>query len=161
MLVQSRPGLVEVRWVYVHDLSGTHRDEYFYSTDTTLTAQEVLEEYTGRWNVETTFEEARAVLGPGEHAGLVRENGDACRAVLVGVVQRGGMMYWLLPAEDQDQGSVEWEGKQSITFSDAITAVRRWLWTHWVFPQAGHAEAFEKLPEAFQRSLLYALAPAA
>jgi len=80
---------------------------------------------------------------------------------LLGLYSVAALMYWLLPAEDQDQGSVEWEGKQSITFSDAITAVRRWLWTHWVFPQAGHAEAFEKLPEAFQRSLLYALAPAA
>jgi len=28
--------LVPIRWVYVHDLSGTHRDEYFYTTDTTL-----------------------------------------------------------------------------------------------------------------------------
>src|SRR5205085_10979854 len=45
-------GLVEVRWVYVHDLTGTHRDEYFYSTDATMTAQAIIEEYTGRWNIE-------------------------------------------------------------------------------------------------------------
>jgi hypothetical protein len=154
-------GLVEVRWVYVHDLSGTHRDEYFYSTDTTLTAQEVLEEYTGRWNVETTFEEARAYLGLESTRGWCEKTVMRAEPCLLGLYSVAALMYWLLPAEDQDQGSVEWEGKQSITFSDAITAVRRWLWTHWVFPQAGHAEAFEKLPEAFQRSLLYALAPAA
>ncbi len=29
-------GLVPVRWVFVHDCSGTHRDEYFYSTDPAL-----------------------------------------------------------------------------------------------------------------------------
>lgn len=52
-----------VRWVYVHDLTGTHRDEFFYSTDVTLTAQQILEEYTGRWNIETTFEDSRAYLG--------------------------------------------------------------------------------------------------
>src|SRR5262249_14355684 len=28
-------GLVEVRWVYVRDLAGTHRDEYFFTTDVT------------------------------------------------------------------------------------------------------------------------------
>jgi hypothetical protein len=56
---------------------------------------------------------------------------------------------------------VAWEGKQAVTFSDAITAVRRWLWTHWVFPRAGHDAAFEKLPEEFRQLLLYALAPAA
>src|SRR5262245_12311728 len=29
-------GLVEVLWVFVHDLSGTHRDEYFFTTDVTM-----------------------------------------------------------------------------------------------------------------------------
>ena len=56
---------------------------------------------------------------------------------------------------------MEWEGKDTVTFSDAIAAVRRWLWTEWVFPQAGHADTFAKLPAAFRQSLLYALAPAA
>jgi hypothetical protein len=60
---QAGQGLVPVRWVYVHDLSGTHRDEYFYSTDVGMTPQEIIEEYTGRWNIETTFEDARAYLG--------------------------------------------------------------------------------------------------
>jgi hypothetical protein len=46
-------GLVEVRWLYVQDKSGTHRDEYFYSTNATMTPQEIIEEYTGRWNIET------------------------------------------------------------------------------------------------------------
>src|SRR5258708_5191358 len=54
-----------------------------------------------------------------------------------------------------------WEGRQRVPLLDAFTAVRRWLWTHWVFPRAGHAEAFAKVPEAFRRFLLYALAPVA
>ena len=57
--------------------------------------------------------------------------------------------------------AVAWAGKTAVTFSDAITAVRCWLWTHWVFPRAGHAEAFAKLPEEFRQFLLHALAPAA
>jgi hypothetical protein len=48
-----------------------------------------------------------------------------------------------------------------VTFSDAITAVRRWLWARWVFPQVDHADTFTKLPVAFQQLLLYGLAPAA
>lgn len=28
--------IVEVRWVYVHDGTGTHRDEYFFTTDITM-----------------------------------------------------------------------------------------------------------------------------
>ena len=39
-------------WVYVKDQSGTHRDEYFYSTGTSKTAVEMIEAYAGRWNLE-------------------------------------------------------------------------------------------------------------
>jgi hypothetical protein len=49
--------------VFVHDLTGTHRDEYFLTTDVAMTAQEVIETYVGRWNEETTFQEMRSYLG--------------------------------------------------------------------------------------------------
>ena len=49
---KSGEGLVEVLWVYVHDLSGTHRDSYLFSTDPTLPVARVIETYTGRWNIE-------------------------------------------------------------------------------------------------------------
>jgi hypothetical protein len=56
-------GLVAVRWVFVHDRSGTHRDEYVFATDLTITVAEVIEHYVGRWNEETTFQEMRSYLG--------------------------------------------------------------------------------------------------
>lgn len=154
-------GLVPVRWVYVHDLTGTHRDEYFYSTDVDMTPQEIIEAYTERWNIETTFEDARAYLGLESTCGWCERTVGRAEPGLLGLYSVVALMYWLLPPADQDQGVVEWEGKQTVTFSDAISAVRRWLWTHWVFPQAGHAETFAKLPEGFQQFLLDALAPAA
>src|SRR5207248_41811 len=60
---KSGVGLVPVCWVYVHDLTGTHRDDYLYSTDVQLRAQPIIERYTERWNIETTFAEMRAFLG--------------------------------------------------------------------------------------------------
>ena len=154
-------GLVPVRWVYVHDLTGTHRDEYFYSTDITMTAQEMIEEYTGRWNIETTFEDSRAYLGLESTRGRCARTVSRAEPCLLGLYSVVALLYWLLPPEEQEQGAVEWEGKATVTFSDAITAVRRWLWTRWVFPRAGHGQTFAKLPEAFQQFLLAALAPAA
>jgi hypothetical protein len=154
-------GLVPVRWVYVHDLSGTHRDEYFYSTDVDMTPQEIIEEYTGRWNIETTFEEARAYLGLESTRGWCEQTVSRAEPCLLGLYSVVALLYWLLPPADQDQGAVEWAGKATVTFADAISAVRRWLWVHWVLPQAGHAETFAKLPQAFQQLLLSALAPAA
>src|SRR5256885_4491598 len=58
----GRP-LVPLRWVFVHDLTGTHRDEYFFTTDVALTPTAVIETYTGRWNIETTFQEMRSYVG--------------------------------------------------------------------------------------------------
>ena len=54
--------LVEVRWVYVHDCTGTHRDEYFFTTDVTMRPQQIVECYTQRWSIETTFQECREYL---------------------------------------------------------------------------------------------------
>lgn len=154
-------GLVPVRWVFVHDLTGTHRDEYFYSTDLDMTPQEIIEEYTGRWNIETTFADARAYLGLESTRGRCARTIGRAEPCLLGLYSVAALMYGLLPPEDQEHGVVDWAGKDTVTFADAITAVRRWRWAHWVFPQVGHAEAFAKLPEAFRQLLLSALAPAA
>jgi hypothetical protein len=50
---QSGEGLVTVRWVYVHDVTGSHRDEYFFTTDVGMSGAEVIETYVARWNEET------------------------------------------------------------------------------------------------------------
>ena len=56
-------GVVEVRWVYVCDREGGHRDEYFFTTDLSMSEVEIIESYTGRWNIETTFQECKEHLG--------------------------------------------------------------------------------------------------
>jgi len=154
-------GLVELKWVFVHDLTGTHRDEYFYSTDVKMTPQAIIEEYTGRWNIETTFEDARAYLGLESTHGWCERTVGRAEPCLFGLYSVVALIYWLLPSADQEQGAVEWEGKQNVTFSDAITAVRRWLWLEWVFAIPGYKPVFEKLSRPFRSLLLHALAPAA
>ncbi|HZT82946.1 MAG TPA: transposase [Gemmataceae bacterium] len=158
---KSGKGLVPVRWVYVHDLTGTHRDEYFYSTDVAMTAQQVIESYTARWNVETTFAELRACLGLETTRGRCQQTVLRAEPCLFGLYSVVALWFEQLPAERQAETGVEWEGKQGVTFSDALTAVRRWLWADGVFTTAGHDTAFAKLPEPFRQALLRALAPAA
>jgi hypothetical protein len=87
---KAAQGLVEVLWVYVHDASGTHRDEYFFSTDLSMTAQSVIETYARRWNLETTFQEMRSYIGLETTRGWKKET-VLRGAVLVRVVQRGGL----------------------------------------------------------------------
>ena len=56
---------------------------------------------------------------------------------------------------------MEWPGKAGVTFSDAITSVRRWLWREWVFARAGGSTVIDQFPEPLHKALFYALAPAA
>lgn len=38
--------LVSLRWIFVHDLTGTHRDEYFFTTDVAMSVATVIERPT-------------------------------------------------------------------------------------------------------------------
>jgi hypothetical protein len=153
-------GLVPIRWVFVRDVEGTHRDEYFFTTDVGLTAEAVIGHYAGRWNLETTFQEARAHLGFGTTRGRCRPTVLRAGPCLLGLYTVVALLYHALP-EGQRVGGVQWAGKKGVTFSDALCSVRRWLWAEAVLPQAGAPGAIEKLPGPVQELLLTTLAPAA
>ncbi len=153
--------LVEVRWVFVHDVTGHHRDEYFYTTDVTMSVQDIIETYVGRWNEETTFQEMRSYLGLETTRGWTKKTVLRAAPCLFGLYTVVAALYSQLPKRYARIRAVEWPGKQDVTFSDAITAVRRWLWLVWVFSILGFRTAFEKLPRPFRTLLLHALAPTA
>jgi hypothetical protein len=154
-------GLVKVLWVFVHDLTGTHRDEYFFTTDVRLTGKQVIEYFTGRWSIETTFQEMRAYLGLETTRGRKKDTVLRMAPCLFGLYTVVAILFAQMPARYRRVRVIDWVGKNDVTFSDAITAVRRWLWQEWVFAIPGHHVAFSKLRRPFQAMLLYALAPAA
>jgi len=154
-------GLVPVRRVFVRDLSGTHRDEYFFTTDLTLTPKQIVETFTGRWSIETTFQERRAYLGLETTRGWSEKTVLRAAPCLFGLFSVIALLYALLPANQTRVAAITWPGKTDRTFSDAITAVRRWLWVHWIFATPPHHTAFSKISRPIKAVLLYALAPAA
>src|SRR4051812_36142346 len=157
---KSGAGLVPIRWVFVRDRDGTHRDEFFFTTDPALDPVKIIETYTARWNLETTFQELRSLLGLETTRGWCRSTVLRMAPCLFGLYTAVALLYRALP-ESKRSGRVEWPGKTGVTFSDALMAVRRWLWREWVFPQAGVDSVVQKLPEPVQDLLLYGLAPAA
>ena len=158
---KSGEGLVEVRWVYVHDLSGTHRDSYLFSTDPAMPVARLIETYTGRWNIETTFQEMRAYLGLETTRGRTKTTVLRAAPCLFGLYSVVALLYAALPAEATAGVTVSYRGKAAVTFSDAISVLRRQLWLEGVFESHGQAEAFRNLPRPLQAVLLAALAPAA
>jgi hypothetical protein len=63
--VWHHPGLpiIPLRWVLVRDPRGRFDPQALLSTDSTLSAVEIVGYYVRRWQVEVTFEEARRHLG--------------------------------------------------------------------------------------------------
>jgi hypothetical protein len=52
---KSGAGLVAIRWVFVRDR--THRYDFLFSTDSALDPVTIIETYTARWNLETSFQD--------------------------------------------------------------------------------------------------------
>lgn len=152
-------GLVPIRWVYVKDVTGTHRDEYLLTTDARLTAGTAISLYCGRWSTETTFQECRSCLGLETTRGRCRSTVTRAAPCLFGLYSATAVLYHALPGAKRT-GGVRWAGKATVTFSDALTAVRRWVWADGVFPQAGADTAISELPPNVRELLLSALAPA-
>src|SRR5262249_60898458 len=53
-------------------------------------------------------------------------------------------LYSQLPRRYARVRGVQWAGKQDVSFSDAITAVRRWLWLEGGFALPGYKPGFAK-----------------
>jgi hypothetical protein len=158
---RSGEALVAVRWVYVHDCTGTHRDEYFFTTDLSLCPKRIVECYTQRWSIETTFQECREYLklespkGYGQHTVL------RFTPCLFGLYTIVVLLYLQLPPSSRTLRAVFWRGKATVTFSDMMTSVRRVFWEQWYFQTEGDPQEFSKLSQSLQDTILYALAPAA
>jgi hypothetical protein len=152
--------LVPIRWAFVHDRDGTHRDEYFYSTDPRFDVRRIVETYTGRWSVETTFQETRSELHVQTTRGWSRPTVLRAVPCLFGLDSIVAMLYATLP-QGRRVGGVTWPGKATVTFSDALSAVRRWIWAEGVFAHAPEGPSVQKLPPPIREVLYAALAPAA
>ncbi len=155
-------GLVPIRWVFVRDITGTHRDEYFYSTDADLTPARIGSWFTARWSIETTFQEVREHLGfetPRQYVAKSVLRTAPCLLGLFSVIS-------LIFAEHTRRHRIkvratEWYIKTEPTFSDAIATVRRLFWNATVFEKPSYHEGLEKIPPKLRNLLLDHLCHAA
>jgi hypothetical protein len=155
-------GLVPLRWVFVHDVQGTHRDEYFFTTDPNLRGPRIISLCTARWPIETTFQEMRAHLGFETPRQRVAKSVLRTGPCLLGLFS----VICLIFAEHSRHHRIRlrvtcWYAKTDPTFSDAIATVRRLLWSQTLFAGLSHGKALTKLPPRFKTVLLDCLSQAA
>ena len=157
----GKAGLVPVRWTFVHDPQG-ERDDYFYSTDPTLTSRQIVELFAARWAVEVTFEEAKGLLGFETTRQRCEKSVLRSGPCLLGLFSVVSLIY----AELAKAGKVKGYGtpcyaKCNPTFADALASVRRLFWERIILLQAPHGRLATKLPATLKELLLEHLAAAA
>jgi hypothetical protein len=153
-----------IRWVCVlGDAKADLHDAFFFCSDVTPQASWIIERYARRWNIEVTFEEARALLGLETTRHWCRQSVLRVTPILLGLFTAVALIWEQLP---KTRRQVCWTAtpcysKQSITFADALAAVRRELWETSLLRHRRNERCLDRLPPALHKTLLWHLAAAA
>jgi hypothetical protein len=149
---RSSHGVVEIKWVFVRDLTGTHRDEYLYTTDTTMSPENIISLYTSRWAIEVTFQECKG------HLRLEKTCVWSEASVLTLVPLLFGCYSAIVLMGSQQASSMKiWPGKINITFSDMLLTLRRNTWKNLIFKDTEVPQGLCGIEVGFKRQLLDAL----
>jgi hypothetical protein len=151
--------LVPIRWVYVHDKTRHSSGRQFLHLQAEALAA------TDHRSFHRTLVErdhvpgSTGVLGPRNHLRMDSEH-RAPRQRCLGCMRSWCLLYLQLLARARGN-LVQWSGRKHLTFSDVITAVRRWLWLEWAFKNHADHRPFARLSAKTPQLVLYALAQAA
>jgi hypothetical protein len=121
--------VVPIRWVLIRDPERRFAPQALLCTDLAQDPAQIIEWFVQRWQVEVTFQEARAHLGV-ETQRQWSEKAIArttpCLLALFSIVT---LLAGRLPARERRQVAIAaWYLKPRPTFSDALAVVRRSLW---------------------------------
>jgi hypothetical protein len=125
-----RPGtpVLPVRWVLVRDPDNRRAPQAFFSTDVSIDPARIIALFVRRWQIEVTFAETRAHLGV-ETQRQWSDNAIArTTPALLGLYSLVTLWAGELLNSKSTPYAAAWYQKTSLTFSDAIGAVRMALW---------------------------------
>jgi hypothetical protein len=118
-------GATAVRWVVVRDPEGKRRDEVFFTTEMDLRVRAIVEIFVCRWSIETTFQEARALLGLETLRNRTVEAVRRSVPMLLGLYSF--IVIWFaehVTAPEACKRHTPWYEKASVTFSDMFATAR-------------------------------------
>jgi hypothetical protein len=125
-----RPGtpVLPVRWVLVRDPDAKRDPQAFFSTDITLAPADIIALYVRRWQIEVTFAETRAHLGVETQRQWTDKAIARTTPALLGFYSLVSLWAGDLLTSTSRPYAAAWYRKTSLTFSDAIGAVRLQIW---------------------------------
>jgi hypothetical protein len=121
--------VVPLRWVLIRDSEGQFEPQALLSTDLSLLAQQIVEWFVLRWQLEVTFEEARAHLGvetQRQWSALAIVRTTPALLALFSLVTL--FAHQLLQRQELPVRQAAWYQKAVPTFSDTLAYVRQQLW---------------------------------
>jgi hypothetical protein len=125
-----RPGtpVLPVRWVLVRDPDGKRNLQAFFSTDLTIEPADIIALYVRRWQIEVTFTETMAHLGVETQRQWSDQAIARTTPVLLGLYSLISLWACDLLTSSSLLYAAVWYRKTSLTFTDAIGAVRLKIW---------------------------------
>jgi hypothetical protein len=162
-LVYTRPVLwyhvlkTPVLLVISRDPAGKERDDFFFTTDLSLTAEQVIGGAAGRWSIEDTFKNTKQVVG-GQEPQTYKGPGPE-RAAMLSLWLGSVVWLWFLQQPRRAHkvlGPAWYPGKTRPSFQDAWAALRRHLWSQRIKtmfgPLPGHTQNLAVLIDALSRA---------
>jgi DDE superfamily endonuclease len=121
--------VVPLRWVLIRDPLGKFAPQALLSTEQSNTAVQIVEWFVLRWQLEVTFEEARAHLGvetQRQWSDLAIVRTTPALLALFSLITL--FAHQLLQGQDMAVRQAAWYQKAVPTFSDTLALVRQQLW---------------------------------
>lgn len=144
--------------VICRDPSGKEKDDYFFTTDVNMKADDVLAAYADRWAIEDTFKHTKQHLGPHQLQTWARQGPERAAAIGFWLYSAVWLWYCKQPAAKRTFRILPWyASKTTPSFADALASLRRTLWDERFIMMFGDNAVHDKK----YRFLLEALAPAA
>jgi hypothetical protein len=138
-----------IRWALTRDPLGKHPPKAIFSTDSTLTAEEIILNFMKRWSLEVTFEEGRALLGIETQRQWSDRAIERSTPLLFGLYSLVVLFGRALHPDGQIPiAQAAWYRKQTATFRDVLAVVRRQLWNQETFCTSPTDPAVVLVPRA-------------
>lgn len=155
--------VTSIRWVCVlGDSKRDPRDAFFFCSDLTMSAVQIIEAYARRWNIEVLFEESRALLGLETTRHWCRQSVLRVTPILLGLFTAVVLIWRELPeARRQVATATPCYAKRGITFADALAAVRREIWETQLLGHRQNQRCLNSLPPSVRQAILWHLSAAA
>lgn len=147
--VSQKPMLL----VISRDPAGKEKDDFFLTTDLSLTAAEVISGFAGRWSIEDTFKNTKQFIGGQEPQTWKRKGPERAAALSLWIYSAIWLWYLQQKSKRRYFFVPPWyPGKSAPSFADALSCLRRVLWRDRIKIMFGkrfvHNKNFEFLIEA-------------